>query len=93
MDMVAVVGDWSAPLVHVLHQRSAERHVDDLRASADRAYGQPDPQGPAGDREVEGVLLNVDVVEGLMVRLPRPVRGEVAAAGQQDPFGPGGAGH
>ena len=61
MDMVAVVGDWSTPLVHVLHQRSAERHVDDLRASADRQHGQPDPQGPASDREVKGVLLDVDV--------------------------------
>ena len=51
-------------LGHVLLEIAAEGHVDQLPATTHRQQRHAGVQGPAGDRQVEGVLLLVDVVDG-----------------------------
>ena len=84
MDHVAV------RLGHVLLERPTQRHVDDLRAPAHRQQRDAGVEGPSGHRQVEGVLLGVDVVDVLALG-GLPVAGgvQVAAPGEQHRVGVG----
>ena len=70
---------------HVLFQGAAERDVHHLQSAADRQQGEAGVQCRAGGFQVEGVLEIVDVVDAVVgVGGAVAVRGEVAAAGQQN---------
>ena len=78
---------------HVLFEGAAQGDVDDLEAAADRQHGEAHVECLTGDFEVEGVLEVVDVVDaGVNTLRAVVVRGEVAAAGEQDAVEAGQAG-
>lgn len=71
----------------VLDQVSPARDVDHLVATAHGEQREARGERVAGHREIEGVLLLVDVVLRRVRALPGPVRGQVAAAGQEHAVG------
>jgi hypothetical protein len=71
-------------------QGAAEGDVDDLHTPADREQRHARVQGLAGQLQIEAVLFVVDVVDGLVdLGFAVAVRGEVAAARQQQAVEPG----
>ena len=73
---------------HVLLEVSAEGDVDQLPTTTHGEERNPRVERPAGDGEIEGVLLVVDVVDAGVSDLVAVQRGrEVSPAGQQDAVG------
>ena len=81
MNVIAVVALVPGQLLHLLHQGPAEGDIDHLGSTTDREEGQPIGEGDRRQRQVEGVLLLVDVVEGWVVPLPGPAPGQVLRDG------------
>jgi hypothetical protein len=100
--LVVVAGDVQPPAVerhlvaavevvrlpHVLDEVAAEHDVDRVQSPADGEQRQVPGEDDARHAEVESVLADVDVVQRRVWRLPGPVRGQVAAAGEQDTVRP-----
>src|SRR5262249_45451599 len=88
---VRIVVAVAAPSVHrggagpveVLNQAAAQRHVDQLGATADAEEWEPSLYRAPGQRDLERVALGVDLGHGVVRLLPVSTGGDVTTPGQQ----------